>query len=96
MAKREHNKKKAPLNSHSVSGVVFNQMHIDCVGPLKTSVDGYKNILVIVDLFSKFTQAYPLKTVTGKKQLTYFLTNSFLPLVPPPSCTRTEEIFARE
>lgn len=40
---------------------------MDILGPLTTSTEGYKYILLIVDSFSKFPEAFPLKTQDSKE-----------------------------
>ncbi|KAK9687873.1 Reverse transcriptase (RNA-dependent DNA polymerase) [Popillia japonica] len=44
----------------------FQVVSCDFIGPLPRSTRGYKYILVIVDLFSKFTLAIPLRSATTK------------------------------
>lgn len=38
-------------------------VHIDCLGPLPTTKDKYKHVLVIVDAFTKYCNLIPLKIV---------------------------------
>lgn len=45
----------------------FVRLHMDILGPLTTSNEGYKYILLIVDSFSKFPEAFPLKTQDSKE-----------------------------
>ena len=52
---------RAPLQPLPI-GEVFSRLHIDILGPLKTSPAGYKYVLLIVDSFSKWCEAFPLKT----------------------------------
>lgn len=42
----------------------FHTLHMDCLGPLPMSTDGYKHILVIVDAFTKYCILTPMKSVT--------------------------------
>ena len=42
----------------------FETLHMDCLGPLPISNDGFKHILVIVDAFTKYCILTPMKTVT--------------------------------
>ena len=53
--------KHAPLQPLPV-GDVFSRLHIDILGPLKTSPEGYKYVLLVVDSFSKWCEAFPLKS----------------------------------
>ena len=52
---------RAPLQPLPI-GDVFSRLHIDILGPLKTSPEGYKYVLLVVDSFSKWCEAFPLKT----------------------------------
>lgn len=53
---------KVPLTSMPIMDT-FSKWHIDIIGPFKkTTEEGYKYILVIVDSFSKWPEAFPLKT----------------------------------
>lgn len=44
---------------------VFSRVHLDLLGPLKTSPEGYMHVLVITCAFSKWTEAYPLKDISA-------------------------------
>lgn len=59
--KVSHHGKHAPLQPLPV-GDVFSRLHIDILGPLPTSPKGYKYILLVVDSFSKWCEAFPLKS----------------------------------
>ena len=56
-------KARAPLQPLQVESVPFNKVAFDLVGPLPTSSRGYKYVLTVMDLFSKFPAAVPLKRV---------------------------------
>ena len=43
----------------------FEIVGIDILGPLKDSVDGYKYVLVCVDLFTSWVEAIPLRIITA-------------------------------
>ena len=53
-------KPKAPLKLYSV-GVPMERLAIDVTGPLPTSNNGNKYIVVIADYFTKWTQAFAIK-----------------------------------
>ena len=57
-------------------------MHIDYKGPLNPKSSGRKYILVIVDAFSKFIQAYPTKNCSAKTTIT-MLKHWFYKFGPP-------------
>lgn len=50
-----------PINADCV----WQKIGIDVAGPLNPEVDGYKYILVIVDYFSRYAIAEPLRTMLG-------------------------------
>ena len=56
-------KARAPLQPLQVESEPFNKVAFDIVGPLPTSSSGYKYVLTMMDLFSKFPAAVPLKRV---------------------------------
>lgn len=45
----------------------FSRLHMEILGSLITADDSYKYILLIVDSFSKFPEAFPLKTYDSKE-----------------------------
>ena len=53
--------KRAPLCPLPVASV-FERVHIDLLGPLPESPEGFKYILVIVESFSRFPEIFALKT----------------------------------
>jgi hypothetical protein len=60
-AKRKNPPRKniAPLASAGV-GMPMERVHLDILGPLPKSSRGHKYILVVVDWFTKWTEAYPM------------------------------------
>ena len=58
-AKPHYHSKPAPLHPLPIEST-FDRLHIDFVGPLKTSSEGHKHILVITDSFSKWCEAFPV------------------------------------
>ena len=54
---------KVPLKPLPCDGV-FKRIHIDLFGPLP-NVKGFKYVLLVVDAFSKWPEAFPVKTLTG-------------------------------
>lgn len=63
-AKRDAHPLTTPLNPLPVVGV-FVRLHLDSVGPLHTTSEGHQYILVCVDSFSRWVEAFPLKTQTA-------------------------------
>lgn len=45
--------------------IPFETVHADCVGPFPVSPDGFKQLLLIIDAFTKFLFLIPLKTLSG-------------------------------
>ena len=58
-AKREAHPITTPLNPLPVAKV-FERLHIDLVGPLPKTTAGHEHILVCVDSFSRWVEAFPL------------------------------------
>lgn len=48
-------------------------VHTDHFGPLKKTEDNYKHILVLIDLFSRYTWLFPVRTVTSKEVIDNFI-----------------------
>ena len=63
--KRDAHKHKVPLKPIPCEGI-FRRLHIDLFGPLK-KVNGYKYVLLVVCGFSKWPEAFPIKTLTGEE-----------------------------
>ena len=61
----KHSRHKAPLTPIPTDGI-FKRIHIDLFGPLP-QVNGFKYVLLVVDAFSKWTEAFPVKTLQGKE-----------------------------
>ena len=60
-AKRKFHAKNAPLQPIPPSDI-FGRMHMDIIGPLTKTPCGHRYILLIVDSYSKWCEAFPLKT----------------------------------
>ena len=65
-AKRDFNPNKPPLTKMPQVGR-FDRWHIDVLGPLTKTAEGFEYILVIVDAFTRWTEAFPLKTQSAKE-----------------------------
>jgi hypothetical protein len=61
----KHSRHKAPLQPLPCDGI-FKRIHVDLFGPLP-EVNGFKYVLLVVDAFSKWPEAFPVKTLQGKE-----------------------------
>lgn len=51
----------------------FHTVHVDCLGPLSSTIEGYIHVLVLIDAFTKYCLLLLLKTVTSKeKKFSFF------------------------
>ncbi|KAH0944838.1 hypothetical protein HN011_010506, partial [Eciton burchellii] len=66
-------KKVSPCKSQQAmvftdtQGTAFDKVSMDIVGPLPTTSSGYRYILTIQDLLTKYSVAVPLKQITSSK-----------------------------
>ena len=65
-SKRAYHSHPPPLKPLPVAEV-FERLHIDYLGPLTKTAEGYTNILVVVDSSSKWVEAFPTYTQTAKE-----------------------------
>ena len=69
--------KRAPLQQKPV-GMPLERVAVDIVGPLPETEAGHKYILVIVDYFTKYTEAYALPDQTSMRVADALVTNFIL------------------
>ena len=60
-SKRQYGSHPAPLQPMSIEGK-FERWHMDILGPLTKAQDGSKYILLLVDSFTRWPEAFPLKS----------------------------------
>lgn len=65
-------KGKSPLQVFNV-GAPFERVQMAILGPLPTPLSGNKHLLVIVDYFTKWVEAFPLKNIRTKTIAETFL-----------------------
>ncbi len=58
-------KKKGSLRPTCLAEGPWTNLQIDYIGPLPAAKGGYRYILVVVDTFSKWTEAFPIKADTA-------------------------------
>jgi len=58
---KEHSTQQAPLETIT-SKYPFEKMSWDIMGPLPMTANGNKYIVVVTDLFSKWVEAFPVKS----------------------------------
>ena len=61
-SKRHHHAHPAPLKPMPIEGR-FDRWHMDFLGPIKSNnKDGYKHVLLVVDSYTRWPEAFPTKT----------------------------------
>ena len=55
-----------PLKSLAICDRANERVHLDCFGPLKTSAEGNKMVLVMTDAWSKWTELAPMDNKTAE------------------------------
>jgi len=65
-------KGKSPLQIYNV-GAPFERIQMDILGPLPLTILGNKYLLVVVDCFTKWVEAFPLKNIRARTVAEVFL-----------------------
>ena len=76
VAKRDYHAQKAKLQPLPVVDL-FARFHMDLIGPLKTSKEGFKYVLLCVESFSKWPEMIPLKSAEASEVATALYNNVF-------------------
>ena len=74
--------KQAGLLQPIITSQPFEMIAMDIMGPLKTSPEGYKYLLNMIDIFTSWPEAVPLKSLTAEET-----TKAFQILVTRHSCS---------
>ena len=70
--------RKAPMGNFREALRPWHIVYLDFVGPLPRSKAGNAHILTVVDSFSKFVHAHPLREATSKQLIKFLRANIFL------------------
>jgi len=81
-AKRNCHPNRPPLTKMPAVGR-FERWHIDILGPLTKTKEGYEYILLVVDSFSRWVEGFPLKTQSAKDIATALYENVITRYGPP-------------
>lgn len=76
MANASTHAKEGDMQIEKAPDLPFEVVHIDHFGPLPTTRDGYKYILVVIDAFSRYTWFIPTRS-TGTQEVCEQLQNLF-------------------
>jgi cleavage and polyadenylation specificity factor subunit 1 len=57
---------KAPLQAIAVPDRRFSHLHVDLVGPLPTSQEGYSHLLTVIDRSSRWIEAIPMLSTSAQ------------------------------
>ncbi len=66
LAKHSNHNPPAPLHPLPIQPL-FKRWHVDCIGPLTESEDGFNHILIAVESYSKFPEIHPLRTTQASE-----------------------------
>jgi hypothetical protein len=89
-ARHNHNSKKAPIVPQPPVSDLFNRVGMDMVGPLPPSKEGCEYILVLIDHYSHWVEAYPLHETTSEK-IAEVLVREFIPRFGCPQAFLTDQ-----
>lgn len=69
---------RSPMGNFREPRQPWHMIYVDFIGPLPRSKAGFCYILTVVDSFSKFMHAHPIRSATSKEAVTYLTNRIFL------------------
>ena len=87
--KHPNPKRKAPLVP-IVTGEPNERLQMDITGPWPTTITGYKYVLVITDMFSKYTEAFAMKDMKAETVADHLL-KGWIKKKGPPAEIHTDQ-----
>ncbi|KII75178.1 Transposon Ty3-G Gag-Pol polyprotein [Thelohanellus kitauei] len=84
-----HTKPKAPLQS-DISCRPFERIAMDCLGPLPITSRGNRYIVVVSDYFTKWTEAFPVRTIESRT-IAHLLIDNFVCRFGVPEFLHTDQ-----
>lgn len=69
---------RAPMGNFREPRQPWHMLYVDFIGPLPRSKAGFCHILTVVDSFSKFMHAHPIRSATSKESVNFLLNRIFL------------------
>lgn len=88
ISRKAHSGPKQGLLHPIQKTIPFHTLHLDCTGPFKTSEEGYKYVLLVIDGFTKFCILKPLRSLSGQDLL--FALRETITLFGTPSLIITD------
>lgn len=97
-AKHSNITQRAPMGLFRESHQPWRVLYLDFIGPLPKSKQGNINILTVVDSFTKFVHAHPMRAATTKKLISFMENRIFLVFGVPETiyCDNGSQFVSRE
>jgi len=69
LANSASNLHEGELQIADIPSQPFQMFHVDHFGPIHNSSNSFKHILIVIDLFSRYTWLYPTKSTKSKETI---------------------------